>query len=160
MKRIWSGETAEDGAGPVGPPPSQAGGPEILIGGSSQVSIRRVGRWGDGLILPGTPDSVREAYEIAKESWKAEGREGTPRLVGAAYYALGPDAGDRGSEYIHDYYSFMGPAADYVAGSVISTPDAVRAAIRDFSGIGMDELIFWPTVPDLDQVDRLAELVP
>ena len=81
-----------------------------------------------------------------------------PRLVGAAYYALGPDAGGRGSGYIHDYYSFLGPVADYVAQSILSTPEAVKAAIQEFSSIGMDEFILWPTIPDLDQVDRLADL--
>jgi len=37
MKRIWAGEDVdpENGVGPIGPPPVQKGGPEILIGGAS-----------------------------------------------------------------------------------------------------------------------------
>ena len=50
MKRIWSGEPGEEGVGPVGPPPTRAGGPELLIGASSPAAIRRVGRWADGLM--------------------------------------------------------------------------------------------------------------
>ena len=44
MKRIWSGEQVEDEVGPVGPAPSHSGGPELLIGASSPVALRRVGR--------------------------------------------------------------------------------------------------------------------
>jgi len=35
----------------------------------------------------------------------------------------------------------------------------VKGAIQAFTDIGMDELVLWPCIPDLDQVDRLAELV-
>ena len=78
----------------------------------------------DGLILPGTPESVGEAYMLAQESWEAEGRTGRPRLVGAAYYALGANA-DRGVGYIRDYYSFMGPAVEFLAGSILTTTDGI-----------------------------------
>ena len=159
MKRIWSGGPVGDGVGPMGPPPSQPGGPELLIWASSPTAIRRVGRWADGLLTPGTPDSIRQAYGVAEESWSAAQRSGAPRLVGAAYYALGPNARDRGADYLLDYYAFMGPAANYMAQSILMTPEAVKDAIKGFSEIGMDEFILWPTVSDLDQVDRLEEVV-
>jgi len=113
MKRIWSGELVSDEVGPVGPPPAQAGGPELLIGGYSAAPIRRVGRWADGFISGGVPDpeQVRQMFDLAQESWRAEGREGKPRLVATLYYALGPNAA-RGGDYIRDYYSYFGPAAD------------------------------------------------
>ncbi len=159
MKHIWSGEPIGDGVGPVGPAPSHSGGPELLIGASSPIALRRVGHWADGIIVPGTPDSLRRSYSIAEESWKAAGRVGKPRLVGAAYYALGPNAGDRGATYIRDYYAFMGPAVEYMTQAILTTPEAVESAIQGFSAVGMDEFILWPTVADLDQVDRLAEIV-
>ena len=37
--------------------------------------------------------------------------------------------------------------------------DCVVAA-EAFQELGVDELIFDPTVPDLDQIDRLAEVLP
>ena len=157
MKRIWSRIPVGDNVGPVGPPPVQRGGPELLVGAVSPSAIRRVGRWADGLITPGIPESVQQAYGVAEESWKAEGRPGRPRLVSAAYYALGPNA-DRGASYVRDYYGFMGDAADYMAQSILASADAIKGTIAGFSGIGVDEMIFWPTVTDLDQVDRLAEV--
>ncbi len=159
MKRIWSGESAGSGIGPVGPPPSRPGGPELLMGGSSPAALRRVGRWADGYISPGTPESLRPAYDIVEETWEAEGRSGEPRFVGAAYYALGPGAAGAGAAYLRDYYGFAGPAAELIAQTLLTTPAALAGAAQEASGLGMDELIFWPTVTDLDQADRLADLV-
>ena len=36
---------------------------------------------------------------------------------------------------------------------------AVRGTVKAFEDIGVDELIFDPTVPDLEQVDLLADTV-
>jgi len=160
MKRIWSGKPVSEEAGSVGPPPAQAGGPELLIGGYSANPIRRVGRWADGFISGGVPDpeQVRQMFDLAQESWRAEGREGRPRLVATLYYALGPNAA-RGGDYIRHYYSYFGPAADDMARSIPSSPEAVEELIRAFGEVGADEVVCWPTVAELDQVDHLAELV-
>src|ERR687889_1734249 len=48
MKRLWSGQPVSDEIGAVGPTPAQERGPELLIGGHTPVSIRRVGRGGGG----------------------------------------------------------------------------------------------------------------
>ena len=48
MKRVWTGEDATDGAGPIGPEPVQPGGPELLIGAFAPAAIKRAGRWADG----------------------------------------------------------------------------------------------------------------
>lgn len=160
MKRAWSGEPVSDEVGPIGPPPVQDGGPRLLIGGYTPTPIRRVGRWADGFISGGVPDpdQVRQMFDLAEESWRAEGREGRPRLVATLYYALGPNA-ERGGDYIRDYYSYFGPAADDMARSIPSSPEAVEDLIRGFGDVGADEVVCWPTVAELDQVERLAELV-
>jgi alkanesulfonate monooxygenase SsuD/methylene tetrahydromethanopterin reductase-like flavin-dependent oxidoreductase (luciferase family) len=160
MKRVWSGEPVSGEIGPAGPPPARAGGPEILIGGYTPVSIRRVGRWGDGFITGGVrdPEQVRQMFDLAEESWRGEGREGRPRLVASLYYALGPNAA-RGGDYIRHYYSYFGPAADDMARSMPSTAEAVDNLIRGFGDVGADEVICWPTIAELDQLDRLADIV-
>ena len=160
MRRVWSGQPASEEVGPIGPPPARTGGPELLIGGYSPHAIRRLGHWGDGFISGGVPDpaQVRGMFDLAEESWRAEGREGRPRLVACFYYALGPNA-ERGGDYIRDYYSFVGAGADDMARSIPSTPETIEGLIQGLDGVGADEVICWPTVPELDQVDRLAELV-
>ena len=53
----------------------------------------------------------------------------------------------------------MGPASDYMVQSILSTPDAVREAIDGLAQIGVYEFILWPTVADLDQIDRVTDLL-
>jgi alkanesulfonate monooxygenase SsuD/methylene tetrahydromethanopterin reductase-like flavin-dependent oxidoreductase (luciferase family) len=161
MRRVWSGQPVSDEVGAMGPPPAQPGGPELLIGGYSPTAIRRVGRWGDGYISGGIPDpeQVRQMFDVAEESWRAEGREGRPRLVGCIYYALGPNANERGAHYIRDYYSFFRPAVEGMVRSIPSSTEAIRGLFQAFEDIGADELVCWPTIAELDQVDQLAELV-
>ena len=160
MRRVWSGGPVSEEIGPIGPPPARPGGPELLIGAYSPTAMQRVGRYGDGFISGGIPDpqQVRQMFDLVEESWRAEGREGRPRLVACFYYALGPNA-ERGGDYLRDYYSYFGPAADDMARSIPSSPEAVQGLIRGLADIGADEVICWPTVAELDQVDRLAELV-
>lgn len=162
MKRIWSGEAvdAATGVGSVGPAPIQAGGPEVLIGGYSPTAISRVGRWGDGIILGGgsDPKVAQQFKNIAEESWRAAGKSGSPRFVSCLYFGLGANAAEHVGTYIRDYYAFMGQRADFMAKAIPATPEAVKEAIKVNTDIGIDELILWPCIPDLSQVDRLAEL--
>ncbi len=160
MRRIWNGEVVSEGLGAMGPPPVQTGGPEVLIGAGTPQAVRRVGRYADGFIAAAAnAAAVEQLYSVALESWDAEGRTGSPRLAGVASYALGPDAADKVGGYIRHYYSFLGDAAETMAQNAISTPEAVKDTIRDMEGIGMDEVVFLPSVSDMDQLERLADLI-
>ena len=160
MRGIWKGGAAADGVGPMGPAPVQPGGPEVLIGAGTPHAIRRVGRYADGFIAAaGNAAAVSELYQMALESWHLHKREGTLRLAGVASYALGPGAADKVGGYIRHYYSFLGEAAETMAQNAISTPEAVKDTIRDMEGIGMDEVVFLPSVAEMDQLDRLADII-
>jgi hypothetical protein len=50
-------------------------------------------------------------------------------------------------------------AADQAASRVLTAPEDIRKVIQDFEQVGLDEMVFLPQVTDLDQVDRLAEIV-
>ena len=43
--------------------------------------------------------------------------------------------------------------------NAISTPEAVKDTLRDMESIGMDEVVFLPSVAEMDQLDRLAEII-
>jgi alkanesulfonate monooxygenase SsuD/methylene tetrahydromethanopterin reductase-like flavin-dependent oxidoreductase (luciferase family) len=160
MKRVWSGQPLAEDIGSIGPAPVQPGGPELLIGGGSPAAIQRVSRWGDGYIAGGAPPQMaRQGYDLAEQAWRAAGRTGKPRFVVATYFGLGPNAAERASADLRHYYAFMGPMAEQIASMVPSTPEAVKSTIQAFADVGADELICWPCIQDLDQVDRLADLV-
>ncbi len=41
----------------------------------------------------------------------------------------------------------------------VSSSQTLNAALQGFAEAGADELMCWPTIADLDQLNRLAELV-
>jgi alkanesulfonate monooxygenase SsuD/methylene tetrahydromethanopterin reductase-like flavin-dependent oxidoreductase (luciferase family) len=161
MHRIWAGEPFSDTLGAIGPKPAHSsGGPRILIGGYSPEAIRRLARWGEGFIAGGAPpEAARLGFQVAQQAWHEAGRTGEPRFLSGAYFGLGPDAAERAGAYIKNYYAFLGQMADQMAASLPTTPEAVKATIQAFQDIGVDELILWPCIADLDQVDRLIDLL-
>ena len=161
MKRVWAGEDSGDGVGPIGPEPVRPGGPELLIGAFAPAAIQRAGRWADGYLGGGgNPQAALELYNAVAEAWKQHGRPGSPRFVVTNAFALGPDAADRGADQARHYNQFLGlEAAAQAAQRLLTTPEAVRQVIDDFSQVGLDEMVFLPQVPDLDQVGRLAEII-
>jgi hypothetical protein len=98
-------------------------------------------------------------YQRVEEFWKAEGKTGRPRFVGITYFGLGPNAKEHINAYLLEYYAFRGPAAETVANAASSTPEMVKDTLRMFADIGLDELMFWPCIPNLDQVDWLVDLI-
>ncbi len=159
LKRLWSGESLSDPVGPIGPPPVRPGGPEIVIGGYAPAAVNRV-RWADGYVTGGRPASeLRPFYDLAEAAWSDEGRPGKPRFLSGVPYALGERALADSAAFARSYYAFMGPNVERRVATTLSSPQAIKDAIKAFEDIGTDELTFSPGTPDLDQVDRLAELV-
>ena len=150
---------SSESIGPIGPAPAQSGGPEILIGGRSPQALQRASRWGVGYIAGGAPpQGARQGYEQVLAAWQGAGREGTPRFVTATYFALGADAATRGGDYLRDYYGPSPYTANVVAGLPATDAD-VKARIQAFADVGADELTLWPTIAEIDQLDRLADLL-
>jgi alkanesulfonate monooxygenase SsuD/methylene tetrahydromethanopterin reductase-like flavin-dependent oxidoreductase (luciferase family) len=157
MHRIWAGESV-NGVGPAGPTPVQPGGPPIMIGGYSPAAVKRIARWGIGFISGGlAAERARGLYQLARETWASAGRPGAPRLAGSAYFGLGPEARERGGRYLRAYYGEEGGSA--IAGAMPTSREDIRAVLQGFQDAGVDEVFLWPTTPDVDQVEELAEIV-
>ena len=154
MRRAWDGESFGF-AGEIGP----RARPALIIGGGADVAFERAARHGDGWIFGGGPvEGFRAGLEKARAAWKAAGRDGAPRTLALAYYALGDGAREAADAYLQDYYAFLGPeVAGMIAGTAAADEESVQARARDFAEAGCDELIFFPGNPDPDQVDRLAD---
>ncbi|MCU1686636.1 MAG: Luciferase-like monooxygenase [Amycolatopsis sp.] len=153
---FWTGGPVGGGDNPGVP----AGTREVplMFGGFAEAALDRMARWGEGYVGGSMPaEMVSGAFDGARAAWTKAGREGSPRLVAIAYYAFGDT--DKGVGNVRDYYSNMGEGADFIASTVRTSPDAVRAAVKEFEAIGADELIFNPTLDDLDEVARLADVV-
>jgi len=46
-----------------------------------------------------------------------------------------------------------------IARSLPVTPEAIKDMSKAFADIGTDELMFWPALADLDQIDRLEDVL-
>jgi hypothetical protein len=101
---------------------------------------------------------VAGAFDGVRAAWKEAGREGDPYLVAIAYVALADIEGGKASVY--DYYTAHGAGiAGFITSAVSGGADAVRTTVKAFEEIGADELILNPTSDDLDEIQRVAELV-
>jgi probable F420-dependent oxidoreductase len=158
MHAAWRGEPVAGSPHPVSPTPVHDDRVPILIGGSADVALERVVRWGVGWTAGGSPpEMVGPFAERVRQAWKDAGRDGSPRLVALAYYSVGEE--DESRKNLLDYYGFLGDYAENIAGYAPRTPEALRDTIKAFEDTGIDELILDPTVPSLDQIDRVADVV-
>jgi alkanesulfonate monooxygenase SsuD/methylene tetrahydromethanopterin reductase-like flavin-dependent oxidoreductase (luciferase family) len=160
MRRVWAGE-ALDGAGPVGPPTPSDGGPELLVGGGVDATVRRVAEYGDGWTQGGnTPENLAEMRERVLDAWAQADRDGTPRIVALCYFALGEDAREKADEDLLHYYAWLGDdVARMIAQSAVVDAEMARQYRDAFEQAGADELVYFPTDTDTGQVDLLADAV-
>jgi alkanesulfonate monooxygenase SsuD/methylene tetrahydromethanopterin reductase-like flavin-dependent oxidoreductase (luciferase family) len=139
-------------------PEGGADGLELLVGGLSGEAFARAARYADGYVHGGGPPrAFASAARRARAAWSDLGRPGEPRLWGQGYFALGGE--ETGAAYLRDYYAFTGPFAEKVAAANLTSPGAVRDFVRGYEEEGCDELILLPTVADLEQLERLADVV-
>ena len=158
--RIWDGEERGT-AGGIGPPLDDIGRPQLLVGGGVDASFRRAARLGDGWTAGGLPpEQFAQAAETVRAAWREQGREGEPRLTALAYYGLGPTGTEDAEHDLKHYYAWLGDdVASAIAGSAATDEDSVRAYAQAFADAGCDELTFFPTSTDVQQVDRLGDAI-
>jgi alkanesulfonate monooxygenase SsuD/methylene tetrahydromethanopterin reductase-like flavin-dependent oxidoreductase (luciferase family) len=159
LHRAWAGEPVAGSLFPVGPPATRGRIP-LLIGGQPKLAAPRAASWDAGYTLGGAPPEMAAGplQELRRE-WQRAGGTGQPRVVALTYFSLGEEHTAESLHNLRTYYGFLGDWAEGVASSAARTPAAVRERAAAFEALGVDELIFDPTVADLDQVDRLAEAV-
>jgi alkanesulfonate monooxygenase SsuD/methylene tetrahydromethanopterin reductase-like flavin-dependent oxidoreductase (luciferase family) len=152
IRDIW-----EDGK--IGPTPKSPG-PQVLVGGSSGEALARMARYADGYMHGGGPPrAYAGAASKALTAWSDLGRPGRPHLWGMGYFALGDGTADAGADYLRHYYAFTGPFAEKIAAGNLTSAGAIVDFIRGYEDAGCDELVLFPTVSGIEQIDRLAEVI-
>ena len=145
--------------GKIGPTPT-APGPRVLVGGSSGEALARMARYADGYMHGGGPPrAFAGAAAKALTAWSDLGRPGKPQLWGMGYFALGDGTTEAGAEYLRHYYAFTGPFAEKIAAGNLTSPGAIADVIRGYEDAGCDELVLFPTVSNLEQLERLVEVI-
>src|SRR6266568_957119 len=117
----------------VGPQTVRPAGPALLVGGLSDHGYARVARYADGYIHGGGP----------------------PRT-----FALADDATlEAGRRYMKTYYAFTGPFAEKIAAGLLTNPQAIAQFLRGYEEAGCDELVLFPALPAIYQLEQLAEIL-
>jgi alkanesulfonate monooxygenase SsuD/methylene tetrahydromethanopterin reductase-like flavin-dependent oxidoreductase (luciferase family) len=159
MTTAWRGEPVAGSAEPVVPSLPDRAVP-LLIGGNGAAAVRRTVDYGVGWTAGGAgPDQVAPMAARVRAAWRDAGKPGEPRILVLGYFSLGEEVTDRSYQYLRHYYGVFGDFAEVIAANALRSADAIRGAISAFTDAGVDEIILDPTVADLEQIDRLADIV-
>ena len=166
MRRVWAGEKVTESTLPVGPPPVQHGGPELLVGTTGPKTLRSAAGWADGLAgitLDLDAGAQNELFDVARDAWREAGRN-APHLATSFWFAVGEGGAPREQVHRHllrymnwipsEIVDAMAPTTGWAG-----TQDDLRAVLARFADIGTDEIHLIPTSSDLEQVRRVAEVV-
>jgi alkanesulfonate monooxygenase SsuD/methylene tetrahydromethanopterin reductase-like flavin-dependent oxidoreductase (luciferase family) len=160
LHALWRGEGVSADSPAVSPRPTSGDRVPLLIGGSSKPALRRATTWGEGFTIGGaSAEQAAAVVEEVRDRWREHGRDGEPRIAVLVYYSLGADAEEDSRGYLRSYYGWLGDYVGMIAEGALRTEDAVREAVAKFADAGITELYFDPTTSELDQVDRLADVV-
>lgn len=166
MKRVWAGEKITESVLPVGPPPVQSGGPQIMVGTTGPKTVRSAATWAHGLAgttLDLDVDKQNELFDVARAAW-AEAGKPEPHLATSFWFAIGDGDEPRAQVHRHlrrymnwipaEYVDAMAPTTGWAG-----TDDELLEVLRRFAAIGTDELHLIPTSSNIDQLRHVAEVV-
>jgi alkanesulfonate monooxygenase SsuD/methylene tetrahydromethanopterin reductase-like flavin-dependent oxidoreductase (luciferase family) len=133
--------------------------PRLLVGGGGDAALARMARHAEGYVHGGGPArAFKTASDRALAAWYDAGRPGRPRLVGTGYFALGGREAE-GREFLRRYYRFVGPFAERIADGILTSREAIAELAAGYAEAGCDELVLFPTVAAIGQLELLAEMV-
>lgn len=166
MKRVWAGEKVTDSVLPVGPAPTQPGGPPLVVGTIGPKTLRSAATWAEGLAgitMDLDVAKQNELFDVARDAWHQAGK-GTPYLATSFWFAIGEPKAARDQVRRHllrymnwipsEYVEAMAPTTGW-AGS----EDELLEVLRGFAAVGADEVHLIPTSSDVGQLRRAAEVV-
>lgn len=167
MRRVWAGEMVTEARRPVGPPPVQVGGPELLVGTMGPKTIRSAAAWADGLAgvtLDLDAGACAELFALACEAWQEAGRA-RPRLTTSFWFTLDDGDGSARSQvhqHLRHYMNWipvevvdaMAPTTGFAG-----TAEQLRDVLTGLEDAGADEVHLIPTSSDIAQLERVAQLV-
>jgi len=132
---------------------------EILIGGARTRGTARLVKYGDGYISGGTkPEIFRYEVMATKGAWEAAGKPGTPRIVAGTWFASTGAVRKQADANLERYF-VQGAPPDPIRHWPMTGRTEVTEGLLEFFELGADEVILFPPVAELSELEWLAELV-
>jgi len=148
--------------GPVGPAPVQEPGPPIWLGAqlTNEAGLRRAVELGDGYVFGSAAEPEAMAPVVRKvREWAIEAGKNSFTINRIAQVAVGGRRSlDEAIIQTRRYYpgGTARPVEDMIKHG---GPEAIGAWVRRNAEIGVDLTILMPVVPEIGQVEQLAETV-
>ncbi|MGB0101531.1 MAG: LLM class flavin-dependent oxidoreductase [Nocardioides sp.] len=167
MRRVWAGERVVDAVRPVGPPPAQPGGPELLVGTLGPRTIRSAAAWADGLAgmsLDLDLAEMDQVFTLTRDAWRDGGRP-EPRVTTSFWFALDDGSGaarEQVHRHLRHYMNWIpGTYVDALAATAgfAGTAAELGDVLQRIADLGADEVQLIPTGADVQQVHRVADLL-
>lgn len=166
MRRVWAGEKITESVLPVGPAPTQPGGPPLVVGTTGPKTLRSAATWAEGLAgitLDLDVAKQNELFDVARDAWRQAGRV-KPYLATSFWFALGDrdEARDQVRRHLLRYMNWI--PAEYVEAMAPTTgwagsEDELAEVLRRFAAVGTDEVHLIPTSSDLGQLRSVADVI-
>jgi alkanesulfonate monooxygenase SsuD/methylene tetrahydromethanopterin reductase-like flavin-dependent oxidoreductase (luciferase family) len=165
LRAFWSGEPVThhgahwhfDGVR-IHPPPTQPGGPPIIVSGRQPVAMRRAARLGDGWIpYLYSPERYARSVATIREEAERIGRELEDFVWCAYVFVCMDDDGDvartnavqaLGGTYGNDFSEMIERVA------AVGTPEQVTARLDAFVTAGVEHLVLCPLGPNAAETAR------
>ena len=136
---------------------------EVLIGGTSPPALRRMVEHGHGFAHGGLRAEIFGFQAMAaRGAWEASGRDGAPRVIASTWVASSTDPDDAAQAWQDSYFQ-QGAPPEEMRDGISRGEEAVRLACAAFAAAGADEVVLYPCVADLDELEWLigvAERMP
>lgn len=169
LRRLWSdtpvaheGRYFRFGKVQLAPPPVQAGGPPIWVGGRSDAALHRTALLGDGYVgYLLSPEGFAERMAKVRTQATAVGRDASTLAAALMTFAV-VDADrnaavDRAGAVLSAMYARpMERAAERYC--VAGTPHDCRTAVGRFADAGVEHLILTLLAPREQMIEQLTEL--
>lgn len=169
MKRLWTEEGVTHRGRffhvenlTIGPRPLQSPHPPIWTGGGAEIALKRAGRLADGYICGSSAiQNFPAVWEKISGFALAAGRD--PKKVEKAaltFMAIDDNktkAVEACAAYLNRYYGKA--RLDVEKTFLVGAPEACAEGVRAAFSKGLDTLIIGAAIPDLKQLDLLAEKV-
>jgi alkanesulfonate monooxygenase SsuD/methylene tetrahydromethanopterin reductase-like flavin-dependent oxidoreductase (luciferase family) len=160
IREIWRNARESDyDHGVAGPPPIQDPGPPIWVGALTPEGIERAARVGDSFIFGTAGSELMGQYAPGiREAFAANGKPDAT-IAGLAYVGIGDDpqkALDEAAHHVLRYYGQLWTEPENLIHH--GPPAKIAEELAAYAG-AIDEVIVFPEIPQLDQVEQLAEHV-
>jgi hypothetical protein len=117
-------------------------------------SMARAAHWAAGIAgfdMSCDAAAIGAASAAFSAAWVNAGRTGLPWLQSSAWFSLRSDAAEKLNDYVFNYLRIFGDdIASALAGmQKLSTPSAIRDALKAVADTGLNEFILVATTSDL-----------